>query len=398
MDSLDRPCRRIGDVEVRAVGRVVAGGDLPGMRVVDGAGSEFKPATDWLLQLRASDASRNTLRAYALSLLRYLRFLWAVECSWERATDLETRDFVLWARQAEKFEGRKRALSSPRMRVNVVTGKRNQSTAYSPATINHTLSVVADFYRFQAGRGHGPVVNPVPDAGKRRHAHHNPMDDFEVVRRSPLRQKEVKRTPRAIPDDRFDDLFRRLGSNRDRALVAFYVSCGARASELLGLRGGMVNYGDQMIGVIRKGGDLQWLPAAPDAFVWLRLYQLECGVARHEQPIWLTHRQPFRQLSYDAFRGVLGKVNRVLGTNWSTHDLRHTFAIRALDGGLPLHELQQLLGHESLETTSIYTRARPEEVVAHHQAIFGPKAGDAASSAVHSDYDLGEMAELFEGK
>ena len=66
------------------------------------------------------------------------------------------------------------------------------------------------------------------------------------------------------------------GSNRDRALVAFWVSTGARASELLGATGQDADPGQQLITVIRKGSRaIQQLPASPDAFVWLRLYQQE---------------------------------------------------------------------------------------------------------------------------
>lgn len=104
---------------------------------------------------------------------------------------------------------------------------------------------------------------------------------------------------------------------------------------------------------------------------------------------------PSRPLSYDAFRGVLGRVNRLLGTNWSTHDLRHTFSIRALDGGMPLHELQELLGHESLETTSIYTKPRPEDVIAHHQAVFSGRPA-TAESATSVHYDPAELSILFD--
>ena len=74
----------------------------------------------------------------------------------------------------------------------------------------------------------------------------------------------------------FDELFARLGSHRDRALVAFWVSTGARASELLGATAADVDPGQQLITVMRKGTRaLQQLPASPDAFVWLRLYQAQ---------------------------------------------------------------------------------------------------------------------------
>jgi site-specific recombinase XerD len=63
---------------------------------------------------------------------------------------------------------------------------------------------------------------------------------------------------------------------RDRALVAFYVSTGARASELLSATRGGVDPGRQLITVVRKGTRvLQQLPASADAFVWLGLYQVE---------------------------------------------------------------------------------------------------------------------------
>lgn len=70
------------------------------------------------------------------------------------------------------------------------------------------------------------------------------------------------------------ELFAALGSHRDRALVALWVSTGARASELLGVTCGDTDPGRQVITVVRKGSRaLQQLPGSPDAFVWLRLYQ-----------------------------------------------------------------------------------------------------------------------------
>ena len=58
---------------------------------------------------------------------------------------------------------------------------------------------------------------------------------------------------RARRDDEFNEIFARLGSHRDRALVAFYVSTGARASELLSASQGGVDPGRQLIAVARKG-------------------------------------------------------------------------------------------------------------------------------------------------
>jgi integrase/recombinase XerD len=112
------------------------------------------------------------------------------------------------------------------------------------------------------------------------------------------------------------------------------VSNAVRASELLGLRGVDLDWGEQTVRVTRKGtGAEQWLPASPEAFVWIRLYLAEIGELDPGEPIWRTlrrrdhgdglRRQP---MTYETLRVVFRRVNTVLGTNYSTHDLRHIFS------------------------------------------------------------------------
>jgi len=183
------------------------------------------------------------------------------------------------------------------------------------------------------------------------------------------RPKVVDRAPRCIPDGRFDELFAQLGSHRDRALVAFWVSTGARAAELLGATLADVDPGQQLITVIRKGTRaMQPLPAAPDAFVWLRLYQVQlAGVAPagRDQPLWWTLREPLRALRYDAARAMFNRANTALGANWSLHDLRHTAAYRmARDPQMPLTDVQWVLGHAHLSTTQRYLNPVTQDVIA----------------------------------
>ena len=76
---------------------------------------------------------------------------------------------------------------------------------------------------------------------------------------------------------------------------------------------------------------MQPLPASPDAFVWLRLYQAEMQgkvPAGRDQPLWWTLRRPFRPLTYHAARAMFVRAGALLGANWSLHDLRHTAAYR----------------------------------------------------------------------
>ena len=150
-----------------------------------------------------------------------------------------------------------------------MTGKAPPGRGYAPATAAHGESVLRGFYDFHREAGTGPMVNPFPLARGRRgrvHAHHNPMEPYRGERSGRYRPRLARRAPHHIPEEKFNQLFAALGSHRDRALVAFWVSTGARASELLGATCRDADPGQQLIAVIRKGTrHLQHtVKAAPD--------------------------------------------------------------------------------------------------------------------------------------
>jgi integrase len=251
--------------------------------------------------------------------------------------------------------------------------------AYSASVRAHSETVLRGFYDFHRDAGSGPVLNPFPlersRRGGRANAHHNPMEPHRDEPSGRYRPTVPTRVPRSVPDDQFNDIFARLASHRDRALVAFYVSTGARASELLSVTQGGVDPGRQLITVIRKGsGASQELPASTDAFVWLRLYQVEMeGLipSGRRQALWWTLRRPVRPLTYHGVHRMFERVNVRAGTTATLHSLRHTAAYRmAEDPALPLTDVQLVLGHAQLTTTQIYLTPRKEDVIrrvlAHH--------------------------------
>jgi site-specific recombinase XerD len=386
------------------VGRVERSPDdtLPWV-VIDGDCVPVPEVAEYLRHARAMGFAVSSLESYARALLRWLRFLWAHDVQWDRVDRANVRDFVLWMRLAQKG-GQRRALVAVAGSVNALTGKRYLDDHYAPATINHNLAVIAEFYDYFLASGRGPLRNPVPPRmganGERVNAHHKPADPFGSGRRADYRQRVPRELPRAIPDKLFDDLFERMQWNRDRALLAFYVSTGARPTELLDVDQARVKYGDQLIGVVRKGSrELQWLPASPDAFVWLRLYQsqLPNELFGPEKPLWWTLRRPWRRLNYEAARAVLRRANDVLGTNWTLHDLRHTAAMRmADDPDMPLVDIQVLLGHAHLSTTERYLRVRLDQLVrqvgAHHRRR---AAAPSEQPVSRIGYDSSDLEELF---
>ena len=375
------------------------GGPWDPFRLVDPSGEVVGPVTVYLRDLQAAGRTAATQRSYGMDLLRWFRFCWALEAPWDQATRCEARDFCRWIQiaakpvsphwRAEQGEvvgetAGGSAVKAPALRpANPVTGKLAPGGRYAASTAAHCESVLRQFYDFHLDAGSGPMVNPFPlDRGRRggrAGAHHNPMDAHRDERSGLFRPRLAQRIPRAIPDEKFSELFTQLTSHRDRALVAFWVSTGARAAELLGATAGDADAGQQLVTVIRKGTRLmQQLPASPDAFVWLRLYQAQMqGLVPGglDQPLWWTLRRPFRPLAYHAAHRMFTRASAVLGANWTLHDLRHTAAWRmARDPGMPLTDVQWVLGHARLSTTQKYVTPLPGDVIASVAAFHARQA------------------------
>nr|WP_254679012.1 site-specific integrase [Arthrobacter sp. 24S4-2] len=152
--------------------------------------------------------------------------------------------------------------------------------------------------------------------------------------------------------------------DRDRALLECFVSSGARADELLGAQLNDVDWANQRLSVISKGSrERRWVPLSPEAMTWLGRY-LASSQSVPGAPLWRTLRGPDRPLTYGAARRILQRANSASDTNWTLHDLRHTAAIRMVNSGvLTLPEVQVVLGHADLHTTSRYTVPRAEELI-----------------------------------
>ena len=461
-------------------GRVAKCDGPPGWLVVEPDGSVVEPVAVFLRDFAARGHSSGSVRSYAYALLRWWRWLRRVEVAWDRASPAEVRDLVLWLDGASKPRRFARTASAATAgRVNAVTGKIYPSDRYAPRTVRHSNAVIRAFYEFWLEQGRGPLVNPVVlvrapgGPGGRPHAHHNPLQPFRSEGRLRHNPKVPKRRPRALSDEQWEALFSVLRCDRDRALCAIAVSSAARAGELLGMRPMDVDWGEQLVRVVRKGSRAeQWLPASSEAFVWLRLYLAGLGTLAADEPLWWTLRghgpaspQPrftatsggpvmsaaaalesqrgpdqwegavhregagrtpaprgedrgtadglppgrtersvlrrygHRPLSYPALRAVLTRANRVLGTNYSWHDLRHTAALRmSRDESLSLRDVQTVLGHASVVTTAeTYLFEDEAHVLARVSRHLSERAEPAAEPTPATGYDPAILAVLLGG-
>lgn len=402
--------RDVGSVRLPRWGRVVPAGGVAPWAVVGPDGRSVEPIALFLRDFAARGNRSGSVRSYAFGLLRWWRWLRAVGVEWDKATAAEVRDFVVWLGRARKPRRSPRTVSLETAgTVNAVTGKRYLGDGYEPRTVRHSNAVLRGFYEYWIELGEGPLGNPVPlgRRGVRANAHHDPLKPYGVSGRLRYNPKVARRRPRAIPDERWDDLFAGLGSDRDRAIAALAVSNGARAGELLGIRGVDLDWGNQLVQVVRKGsGVAQWLPASSEAFVWLRLYLEQLSSLEPNDPIWWTLRRRNRgdglarqPMNYEALRAVFRRLNALLGTNYSMHDLRHTAALRmSRDENLSMRDVQTILGHAHLSTTAdVYLVCEDAQVIARVREHLAAREQPKPPPAAGPGYDEADLTVLFGG-
>ena len=88
---------------VSPVGSLVSTGDLwEPYRLLNAEGAGVDPVTSYLRDLQATGRSTATLRSYGMDLLRWFRFIWAIDVPWSQATRVEARDFSCWLQVTRK--------------------------------------------------------------------------------------------------------------------------------------------------------------------------------------------------------------------------------------------------------------------------------------------------------
>jgi hypothetical protein len=141
--------RDVAAIRLPKWGKVIALDGVVPFHVVDDAGNPVGALCSFLRDFKASGNRDASVRSYAYDLLRWWRFLRAVDVSWSAATPVEGKDFVLWLLQARKPVAERRKESAIRAgTVNSVTRKQYQGDNYMPRTIRHSNAVVRSFYVF----------------------------------------------------------------------------------------------------------------------------------------------------------------------------------------------------------------------------------------------------------
>ncbi len=148
--------------------------------------------------------------------------------------------------------------------------------------------------------------------------------------------------------------------HRNKAILETLYSCGLRVSELIQLKFSQIYFKEGFIRVIGKGNKERLVPISPTVEKEILLYtegnrqhmKIEKG---HEDFVFLNRRG--KKLTRVMIFTIVKQLSEKIGLQKviSPHTFRHSFATHLIEGGANLRAIQEMLGHESITTTEIYT-------------------------------------------
>ncbi len=241
------------------------------------------------------------------------------------------------------------------------------SRGVSKRSCQRRLASIRGFYRF---------------ANEKGYADKNPLTGFH-------NPKTGKKSPDVLSIEQIDILFAENEKRddplmvRDAAILELLFSSGMRASELVSLKKSDIDYGTRMIRVKGKGNKMRLVPFSKKASEKMRRYydELRPTLAKkyHKGPILVAFflSKNGNPLSVRDLEFILDNIEKKAGSSLGLHPhtLRHSFATSLLEGGADLRLIQELLGHESLNTTQVYTHVSKKRMKEEYEAFF-PRSGN----------------------
>jgi integrase/recombinase XerD len=191
----------------------------------------------------------------------------------------------------------------------------------------------------------------------------------QIVRTDPTTLLESPKLKRALPDVlSFDEIEAIIGcidlskpeGGRNKAILETMYSCGLRVSEVIGLRISCLYLDEGYVRVIGKGDKERLVPIGDSAIKYIRLYHQEIRVHVPLKPgsedILFLNRRGSKLTRVMIFLLLKDLVRQAgISKQISPHTFRHSFATHLVEGGADLRAVQEMLGHESITTTEIYT-------------------------------------------
>lgn len=153
-------------------------------------------------------------------------------------------------------------------------------------------------------------------------------------------------------------------TKRDLAIVDTLYSTGCRVSELINMKFNDVDFINNSIHIIGKGGKHNIVYLNTNSQLSLNDY-INTERKGNSDYIFVSYRSPFNGLSVRSIQNLFDDMN--VNFKISPHILRHTSATLALQSGMPITQVQKMLGHSSVATTQIYAETSQEDIAISHK-------------------------------
>ena len=292
--------------------------------------------------------SQNTVNEYFLDLRNFLRYLKVSRNIVPRDTDFEEISimdvdipFLEKVTLMEVYEYLS-YLSRDRIR-----NRNAEDVQYglSATTRARKIAAIRSFFKYLTAKAHLLEENPIAD-----------LDTPKIPKTLPkyLTLEESKRLLMAVE-----------GKNkvRDFCIISLFLNCGLRISEIVGLN--LSDIKDDALRVTGKGNKqrIVYLNEACMSAMDDYLAERKLIAAIDKQALFLSNRR--KRMSTDAIHAMVKKTLKQAGldaSKYSAHKLRHTAATLMLSNGVDVRTLQEVLGHDNLNTTQIYTHVDNAEL------------------------------------
>jgi integrase/recombinase XerD len=193
------------------------------------------------------------------------------------------------------------------------------------------------------------------------------LEDISSV--DPTTLLEAPKLKRALPDvlsfDEIENIIAQIDlstaeGTRNKAILETMYSCGLRVSEMVNLKLSQLYLDVGFIRVIGKGNKERLVPIGDSAIKYINIYRSTIRVHQPiqsgEEDILFLNRRGKRLTRVMIFLIIKDLVRKAeIKKNISPHTFRHSFATHLVEGGADLRAVQEMLGHESITTTEIYT-------------------------------------------
>lgn len=200
------------------------------------------------------------------------------------------------------------------------------------------------------------------------------LEDEDYILKSPVRRIHKVKTTSNIKETYSDEELEIMRDNcseiRDLAIIDMLASTGMRIGEMVLLDRNDINFNERECIVLGKGDKERVVYFDARTKIHLQEY-LKCR-EDDEPALFVSLKAPFNRVTIGGIEARLRKMGKELGlSRVHPHKFRRTLATMAIDKGMPIEQLQQLLGHKRIDTTLQYAMVKQSNVKIAHRKYIG---------------------------